>query len=186
MSTFYEWNPTVGFECTNLVPETNYCVSILPGGAMPDDDEEDDNDDSGNSTSVTTATATTITVSTPTPIQTGTVSNCDQFYKVQSGDGCSAIANQYSIALDDFYAWNPAVKTDCSGLQADVYVCIGIATTATPVSTTVSSTTTTTGIVTPTPVQTGMVSNCNEFYDVGPGDGCWAIANEYGISLDNF
>lgn len=65
-------------------------------------------------------------VSTPSPIQTGMVSNCDDFYLVQSGDGCWAISQAYNISLDDFCAWNPAVGSDCQYLQADDYVCIGI------------------------------------------------------------
>lgn len=36
-------------------------------------------------------------------------------------DGCHV-----TISLDSFYACNPAVKTDCSGLQADEYVGVGV------------------------------------------------------------
>lgn len=50
---------------------------------------------------------------------------CTKFYKVISGDGCWAIANANSIALTDFYAWNPAVGSDCQTLQPDYYVCVG-------------------------------------------------------------
>ncbi len=56
------------------------------------------------------------------------VSGCQQFYLAQSGDGCWAIANAHSIALTDFYAWNPAVNNggECWGLWPDVYVCVGL------------------------------------------------------------
>lgn len=54
------------------------------------------------------------------------VSNCDDFYYIQSGDGCWAIANTFGIDLDDFYNWNPALGYDCSGLLADVYVCVRV------------------------------------------------------------
>ncbi|CCF37214.1 LysM domain-containing protein [Colletotrichum higginsianum] len=64
---------------------------------------------------------------TPSPIQDGMVANCVAFYLVRSGDGCWAISDAKGIALDDFYGWNPAVKTDCTGLQANVYVCVGVA-----------------------------------------------------------
>ena len=57
---------------------------------------------------------------TPTLMQSGMVSDCDKFYYVEPDDGC------YNIALSDFYAWNPAVKDDCSGLEAEYYVCVGI------------------------------------------------------------
>jgi hypothetical protein len=52
--------------------------------------------------------------------------NCNSFYKVQSGDGCYDIANQYGISLDNFYAYNPAVGDDCSKLCPDNLVCVGI------------------------------------------------------------
>jgi len=45
----------------------------------------------------------------------------------------------------DFYAWNPAVQTDCSGLEASVYVCIG---------TTGAATTITSGTPVPVPSST--------------------------------
>lgn len=45
---------------------------------------------------------------------------------------------------------------------------------------------TTTGISTPQPIQTGMVSNCNSFYLVKAGDECADIASSHGISLSNF
>jgi hypothetical protein len=32
---------------------------------------------------------------------------------------CYDIASSHEITLASFYAWNPAVKTDCSGLQAN-------------------------------------------------------------------
>lgn len=63
---------------------------------------------------------------TPTPVQTGMVKNCNKFYDVVKDDGCEAIVKENGIALDDFYSWNPVVKSDFSGLQANVYVCIRV------------------------------------------------------------
>lgn len=60
-------------------------------------------------------------------------------------DGCHV-----TISLDSFYACNPAVKTDCSGLQADEYVGVGV------------KAATGTGVTTPYPVQTGMVATCDD------------------------
>lgn len=120
------------------------------------------------------------------------VANCNKFYFVQSGDGCANIASTQGIALSDFYSWNPAVKTDCSGLWASTYVCVGLIGQTTSATTTTTSTITTTttsagnGVVTPTPTQTGMAANCNTFYFVQSGDGCAAIASKFGISLANF
>ncbi|WYZ45780.1 hypothetical protein EsH8_IX_000005 [Colletotrichum jinshuiense] len=87
-------------------------------------------------------------VATPMPIQTGMVPNCNTFK---------------NIALDDFYSWNPAVKADCTGLQADVYVGVGVSaaseTTAQPTTTTASSS----SPKTPTPTQEGMFGGCGNF-----------------------
>ncbi|KAI7978781.1 hypothetical protein EIK77_004997, partial [Talaromyces pinophilus] len=97
---------------------------------------------------------------------TGMVSGCERFYLVEAG-----------IPLASFYSWNPALNGDCSGLQANVYVCIGLSgpgttiTSGTPVP------------LTPTPTQSGMVTGCVRFYDVEPNDGCYTIASDAGIPL---
>lgn len=80
-----------------------------------------------------------------------------------------------NFTLSQFYQWNPAVKTDCSGLQAGYFVCIGVA----------GSTTTTTSNP-HSPQQTGIAANCNKYYFVEIGDGCAAIASTYGITLADF
>lgn len=176
LADFYSWNPAVGTDCSGLQPDVYVCVGISDSSTV-------------SATTTVSSTATSTAIVTPTPTQTGMVSNCDEFYYVVADDGCWAIANDHSIELTDFYSWNPAVGTDCSGLQPDVYVCIGVSesTTATPTVTTAATTTTSTGgIVTPTPTQDGMVSGCTSFYYVVSGDGCWSIANDHGIELADF
>lgn len=81
---FYQMNPTVKSDCSGLFLGTYYCVSTDPNGQPPDDSS------GGNSTS-TTATSATPTpsgIATPTPTQTGMVSDCNNFYDVEAGDGC--------------------------------------------------------------------------------------------------
>ncbi|KAL2859875.1 LysM peptidoglycan-binding domain-containing protein [Aspergillus lucknowensis] len=79
------------------------------------------------STTTTTSTTSTSTSSpTPSPIQDGMTKKCNKFYKVRKGATCELIAKKYDIDLEDFYAWNPAVKDDCSKLLLDFYVCVGI------------------------------------------------------------
>ncbi|KAF5626370.1 peptidoglycan-binding lysin domain protein [Fusarium tjaetaba] len=97
LDDFYKWNPAVGKDCSTLQPKFYVCVGVQASG-----------------------------IPTPTPTQTGMVMGCKSFYKVQKGDGCWAIANNHKIKLDDFYKWNPAVKTDCSGLQPNYNVCVGV------------------------------------------------------------
>ena len=113
--------------------------------------------------------------------------SCESFYCVKAGDGCSKIASQHGISLGDFYAWNPAVGSNCKGHWADVYVCVGIIGSSNPSTIdTPAATSSVTGVVTPSPTQRDMVANCNSFYLVQPGDGCAAIASDHSISLANF
>lgn len=71
--------------------------------------------------------STTTGVTTPYPIQTGVSSTCDKFNKFVSDDSCVDIANEYGTSTSSFYAWNPAVKNYCIGLQADEYVYVAVA-----------------------------------------------------------
>jgi hypothetical protein len=131
--------------------------------------------------------ATSSGVPTPTPTQSGMADGCTKFHKVEKDEGCQQIADDYGIALSNFYAWNPAVGDDCMGLQYDYYVCVGTSATA-PTSTASderSTTTTPTG-ATPTPVQSGMTSGCTKFHMVEEGEYCYELANGYGIALADF
>ncbi|OKL56098.1 hypothetical protein UA08_08661 [Talaromyces atroroseus] len=210
-SQFETWNPVVmelGSTCT-LIGGLDYCVQINFGGSSTSSSTASSTASATSSTTTsssiattTTSTATTFStttsgdgISTPTPYQTGMASNCDKFYLVQSGDECGTIASSEGISLDDFYAWNPAVGTNCSALDLGDYVCVDIigvtpsVTTTTAASTTATAATTTTsgdGITTPTPYQTGMASDCDKFYLVESGDECGTIASDEGITLDEF
>lgn len=106
------------------------------------------------------------------------MSGCDDFYYVQQGDTCYGIAQDYSIALDEFYAWNPAIQ-DCADLEYDYYVCVGIlasSSSTAAITSSVTSTITTSGVMMPTSTQNGLVSGFDEFYDVESSDGCYDIA----------
>lgn len=112
------------------------------------------------------------------------VGNCNTFYQVVSNDGCPAIAIAKGISLAEFYAWNPAVGSTCTNLIVGDWVCVNIVG-GTTVKTT-SSSKSTNGITTPTPIQTGMTGNCNTFYLVKSGNECGTIASSHGISLADF
>ena len=121
------------------------------------------------------------------------VSGCTKFYLVVQDDGCWAIAHNNNIALDDFYAWNPAVGTDCKGLQPTYYVCIGVGTTPpTPTSTKSSlpgsskTTSTPTATFPPPPglTQAGIPANCNKWVMQKANVYCQDMANAAGITLD--
>ncbi|KAL6229363.1 hypothetical protein BDW75DRAFT_249828 [Aspergillus navahoensis] len=119
---FYAMNPSVKEDCSGLVLGTYYCVSTYPDGVPPGQPDWTGPtfplpDETATATSTTTSTSG---VSTPSPVQTGIIETCNEFYKVVTGDTCYDIAVENDVALSDFYDWNPAVKTDCTGLQADV------------------------------------------------------------------
>ncbi|KAJ5153375.1 uncharacterized protein N7482_009853 [Penicillium canariense] len=169
VATLETWNPSLKSDCSGLSSNTYICVGIPS------------NDTSTTSSTIATA-ITTSGAATPSPTQeqTGMTSDCIRFYKVETDDSCYAIAQDAGIALSDFYSWNPALDGDCTGLQANVYVCIGKSGYATTI------TTGTPIPVTPTPTQTGMVTGCLRFFDVQSGEGCSDIASEAGIALSDF
>ncbi|KAJ6060538.1 hypothetical protein N7444_002392 [Penicillium canescens] len=107
-------------------------------------------------------------------------SGCIRFYYVEANNDCYDIALDARVALDDFYIWNPAVNSDCSGLQSGIFVCVG----KTGYATTITS-----GDpvhANPAPTQTSMAAGCLRFYDVNGGDSCYNIASDAGVALTDF
>ncbi|KAJ5798431.1 uncharacterized protein N7503_007727 [Penicillium pulvis] len=167
---FYDWNSGVGSGCSSLWLGYYVCTGVI--GSTP------------TTTAVTTTSAGN-GVTTPTPTQAGMVDDCNGFHLVASGDSCQTIATAAGIALADFYDWNSGVGSGCSSLWLAYYVCTGVIG-STPTTTAVTTTSAGNGVTTPTPIQPGMVSNCNKFHDVVSGDGCQTIANAAGITLTQF
>ncbi|KAI8943233.1 hypothetical protein NX059_001255 [Plenodomus lindquistii] len=189
LANFYAWNPSVNADCSGMWAEVYVCVGVIGGAPTT----------TTTPSTTTTKPATTTTagngVTTPTPIQPSMVSNCAKFHWVAQGVTCSQIISYNKITLANFYAWNPSVKADCSGMWAEVYVCVGTIggnsspTTTTKPTTTVKPTTTTTtgnGIATPTPIQPGMISSCKKFHYASEGDTCSQIISYNKITLANF
>ncbi|KXJ84880.1 hypothetical protein Micbo1qcDRAFT_154597 [Microdochium bolleyi] len=183
---FYMWNPTVGEDCSGLWSDTFFCIQNIEGPPITPTRPP--------TTTIAQLTPTGNGVTTPLPIQTGMTTNCQRFYKVQKGDTCDAIITAAGISGASFYAWNAAVKNDCSGLWSDTYCCIGTnagpSITLKPPTPTTTTTTTTkpagNGVATPTPIQTGMVTNCRIFHFVKSGETCATIASARAITVQNF
>jgi len=135
---------------------------------------------------------------------------CTKFYYVMAGDGCWAIADAHSIALSDFYIWNPEVGNECQHLLPQVYVCVGrdasvtqnptslpwTSTLTRPSSTSsrVSGTampSTTTAVQPPAsarpsppgPTQIGIPANCNRWLMQKADVYCYDMAAVAGIAL---
>jgi hypothetical protein len=74
-----------------------------------------------------------------------------------------------------------------SGIVSNSTLCQGGSTTTTAsTTTTVTSTSSGDDVSTPSPIRTGMISTCDEFYLVASGDTCVALAGAAGISLATF
>ncbi|CAG8067732.1 unnamed protein product [Penicillium nalgiovense] len=137
--------------------------------------------------SATTTGSATPTSTVPSPTLPGTSSKCNKFHYIVQGDGCPAIATKYGISLDDFYLWNPGVGSDCRTLKTDFYICVGVSGSSNPTKTTSASPkATTSGSSKPSPTQGGVASNCDGWHYVRDGDGCFDLANEYNITLNDF
>lgn len=154
INVFTEANPALSkTSCdADLVAGDGYCVDPLAGW------------DWATTTNTTDTTPTATSVLTPSPVQTGIAANCDKFCEVVSGDDCAIVAADWGITLVNFYAWNPAVGSNCENLNLGKYVCVAVQVSATATPTT--SVSGTASIATPSPVQSGIATNCLSFYDV--------------------
>ncbi|KAI1119968.1 LysM domain-containing protein [Nemania abortiva] len=178
LQQFLTWNPLVGDTCSGLWANAYVCISII--GSEP--------------STVPTATPTPTPtnpgngITTPLPTQPDIVDNCDKFYFVNTNESCDIVASKNGITTAQLQAWNKAVGATCSGLWANAYACVSIVghEPATTTTTTKPTTTTGNGITTPTPTQSGMVSNCRKFHFVQPNQTCAVIAKLYSISEANF
>jgi hypothetical protein len=124
----------------------------------------------------------------PSPRGAGEISGCTRWLKASSD--CSAILNGLRMTVGVFCQLNPSVGADCTGFNPGTYYCYstnedGLSGIGTTVSST-ASLTSSTGVVTPTPSQDGMTSDCNRYHFVVSGDGCYTIASNAGINLADF
>ncbi|KAF2030399.1 hypothetical protein EK21DRAFT_40677, partial [Setomelanomma holmii] len=167
------WNPSVGSSCGGLWAQAYACVSIIGEDAKPVPSATPTPTNPGNG------------ISTPQPTQPNMVSNCDAFYFVQKGDTCDVIASKNGITTAQLTTWNPSAGSTCGGMWAEAYACVSIIG-QTPTTPTPTPTKPPTGVVTPSPVQPGMVAGCKKFDYVNSGDTCDVIIKRNGITLADF
>ncbi|KAJ3300453.1 hypothetical protein HDU76_006085, partial [Blyttiomyces sp. JEL0837] len=134
-------------------------------------------------------------VQAPAPSQQPMPVNCGNSYTVVSGDSCWAIATNHGISVDQFIGLNSGIE--CQNLQVGASVCVpggaGAVQNPVPVQTTQQQQPqqpqpTPTPTPTQAPQQPPATGNtgCSSTYKIVSGDTCWALANKYGISLDQF
>lgn len=117
LADFVKWNPTVLSDCSGMWAQVNVCVGVVSNGVPA----------GSSSTATLKPTSTTAAgngVVTPQPSQPGIVSNCATFHWIAAGVTCSQVLSYEKISLADFVKWNPIVGSDCTGIKADVNVCV--------------------------------------------------------------
>ena len=104
----------------------------------------------------------------PSPVQSGIISSCTSWYQATFGDDCTLIPSYFeTFTQADLLSWNPALKSDCSGLVPGDYYCVAIPGTPTTPTTTASITPLPTNGVGPQPEQPGIPSTCSIYWFVG-------------------
>jgi hypothetical protein len=128
---FVKWNPAVGSTCGGIWADTWYCVGV-PGTPTV-----------RPSATLTTPTPTAAPtgVQTPSPIREGMTTTCNKFHFVVKDENCDVLVKKYgTFTLAQFLSWNPAVGSNCGGLWADTWFCVGVPGTAPPTTTKPSTT----------------------------------------------
>ncbi|KAH7091201.1 LysM domain-containing protein [Paraphoma chrysanthemicola] len=202
LESFRRWNPTIGSDCAGLTSGRSYCVeaAVDPTTSTPTLTPTSTPVPSVSSSSIktivipsvvpspTTAVSSPTTtsagngVATPQPTQPGMVTNCAKFHWIAKGVTCSQVISYQKITLQDFVKWNPTVLNDCSGMWAEVQVCVGVIGGTTPTTTTTAGN----GVVTPQPTQPGMVTNCAKFHWIAQGVTCSQVISYQKITLQDF
>ncbi|KAF3055159.1 LysM domain-containing protein [Daldinia childiae] len=135
----------------------------------------------------------------------------DVVAKIPDMNSCKNWASAGDVTVAELIVWNPSLSAENCVLQSGKSYCIQKEDISmigsdpdpdtepepdTPISTphsistfpteTAPSTTTGTSMAPPSPTQPGAITTCKVWHTVIAGDGCWAIANGAGISVDDF
>ncbi|KAK0625192.1 hypothetical protein B0T17DRAFT_265090 [Bombardia bombarda] len=129
------------------------------------------------------------TLTSPTgPQQTGTISACNKWYNIASGDSCASVETAFGITHAQFLLWNPAVSADCSqNFWLGYTYCVGVSSGSVSSTTTTSASSATGAQSTPgAPTMSGIPCNCNKYYIVVSGDSCPTVEAQFGITHAQF
>lgn len=196
-NSLLDWNCT-NLHATNPYWGTTLCVST-PGGTY---------NSSGTSSAGAGDDSIAMVVDPPAgaTVATGTTTDCVAWYVNDGSLTCTQICLNYGVAINLFTAASPALnKTTCDGdlVLGDAY-CLdpitgwdwtratstvanatAIATTsATPTETPAPSATVSGSV--PTPTEPGAIASCTVWHYAISGDTCYDIAQNAGITLDDF
>jgi hypothetical protein len=102
----------------------------------------------------------------PSNAATASTRLCKEWWSVTTSDTCASILATKLIRLYEFYAWNPSVGEDCTGLWQETAYCVSGPDVEVPSATgtpTTSPTSTPTGVVPPGPTQEGIHEDCDGY-----------------------
>ncbi|OAA81565.1 LysM domain protein [Akanthomyces lecanii RCEF 1005] len=138
----------------------------------------------------------TLTSSPSMPFDPKTKQPCALWYNNDGDESCADVVSETWTDMVDFLRWNPSIDGVCENFKKGQSYCldaraaeVGTSSSERPTSTTTKPATTTqpdNGIMTPSPTQPGMVANCGKFTLVRRYDKCEYIAQNFGISLQDF
>ncbi|EGX53232.1 hypothetical protein AOL_s00006g493 [Orbilia oligospora ATCC 24927] len=176
IAQFYAWNPTVGSDCAGMWADYAYCVGV--SGTSTTTSRTTTTTTPGTTTTTSRVT-TTSSGAIPGPTREGTISTCNKWRL--SDTSCANILSQAGITIAQFYAWNPTVNSDCTGMWPDYAYCIGVS----GATTTTSRVTTTSSAAIPGPTRDGTATNCTR-WRLATGITCAGILAEAGITIAQF
>ncbi|ETS75935.1 hypothetical protein PFICI_12879 [Pestalotiopsis fici W106-1] len=170
------WNPFLAYDsiehCT-FREDLEYCVEWSPIGE--------------------TTTEASLITTIPTAVSIRVPNDCTQWAFIHGDSTCEDILQVWQITLDYFVSLNEGLGDDCSGLQNLTYYCVNSTSNPAPAisdelgTATATATSTSNSIVTPPgPTQTGIPSNCNNYYVAQSGDTCSSVEELYNITNEQF
>ncbi|KAL8356637.1 hypothetical protein RB601_001776 [Gaeumannomyces tritici] len=174
---FYAWNPAVGQDCSGLFVHYWVCVGIRPQTQISLPYE------TGNTTVVLPPYFTWTPKPTPTdppnfgvptPTQGPLPKNCLTYFRAGSGDTCASVVKEYPMVTQkQFLDWHPFLNGNCNGLWAGYWYCgIAFDWDDVPMPPTVTTK--------PSPMPTGIASNCAAWYLTTVADTCDLITQMFG------
>jgi hypothetical protein len=125
------------------------------------------------------------------PIREGASLDCIEYEEAWPGRTCEDILDAHGTTIEKFFALNPNVGADCSGLWPDYRYCVatsvlGNAANSSKSSTSGSQASESSSIKHSSPVQDGQPVDCTKRHETRLGDSCSSVAGENNISLDQF
>lgn len=156
---FFKYNPILDKNCDGLWKGNWYCLSVKSELLMP-------------------PTVTT----TPSEVPSGSPKHCKAWYYTTSGETCDQLARIFgTFNVKEFIAMNPSVLDDCDAIQDNTWYCVAGPDTPT---TRTADVTTPSRPTTSIPTQSGVSSDCKEYWLVSEKDTCKSIRRANSISLE--